>query len=365
MEWLTKIAPGYGPDGTPLLSVLCKRTYVFANGKVAEPDASSQIPFHDIDAFLDEGDPLKNAPKAEAEGIAYKPLTDVILHASAYAPRGNQANHLDVGIMVGGYRKIVRVFGNRKVVVQGMGFTFSPPEPFASMRLDYSRAYGGKDAKSLPGVEYAYAKNPLGKGFMVKNDPALLQGMALPNLEDPNRLLTPDTLVLGKYENWGRQPDPCSFGYAPRNAFPRLAQAGLSHPDRIDAEADRRMRLQDMAEIGAAGQREPPAPMPLLNPEFFNGAPPGLKLPYLKGDETIKLRYLDPDHPAFEFKLNPEKPSPCLDVGEGRMALPATLQTLEIYKATNQYTVVWRGSVKYQGPQSLKLFTKFEFGVMP
>jgi hypothetical protein len=365
MEWLTLIAPGYGPDGTPLLSVLCKRTYSFAHGKVAEPDSALQIPFHEKDAFLDEGDPLKNAPKAEAEGIAYKPLTDVILHASAHAPKGDQAHFLDVGIMVGGYRKIVRVFGNRKLVVQGMGFAFSHPEPFTSMRLDYSRAYGGKDAKSLPGVEYAFAKNPVGKGFVVKGDPALIQGMALPNLEDPARLLTPANLVLGKYENWPKQPDPCAFGYAPRNAFPRLAQAGLTHPDRIDAEADRQMRLKDMAEIGVAGQVEPPAPMPLLNPEFFNGAPMGLKLPFLKGDETIKLRYLDAHQPAFEFKLNPEKPVPCLDVGEGRMALPATLQTLEIYKATNQYTVVWRGSVRYQGPQSLKLFSRFEYGVMP
>jgi len=101
-----------------------------------------------------------------------------------------------------------------------------------------------------------------------------------------------------------------------------------------------------------------------LNPEFFNGAPAGLKLPYLKGDETVKLRYLDAEHPAFEFKLNPERPRLALDVGEGRVELPVTLQALEIYKATNQYTAVWRGSVRYQGPESLRLFTKFEYGVL-
>ena len=364
MEWLTLIAPGYGPDGTPLLSLLCKRTYRFANGHTAEPDPDKQIPFHEKDEFLDEGDPLKNAARAEAEIIAYKPLTDVIVHASAHAPKGQRAAFLDVGIMVGPYRKLLRVYGDRKVVVQGMGAVFSAPEPFESMRLDYARAYGGKDGRSLPGVEYSYPRNPVGKGFLIKNEPALLQGLALPNLEDPNRLLTPANLVLGKYEQWPKQPEPCAFGYAPRNAFPRLQQSGLAKPDQIDAEADRRMRLQDLPEIGVPGHSEPPASMPLLNPEFFNGAPPGLKLPYLKGDETVKLRYLDPDHPAFEFRLNPEQPRLVMDVGEGRMELPATLLTLEIYKATNQYTAVWRGSVKYRGPESLKLFTKFEYGVL-
>jgi hypothetical protein len=364
MEWLTLLAPGYGPDGTPLLSILAKRTYRFANGKTAEPDPEKPIPFHEKDEYLDAGDPLKDATRAEAEIIAYKPLTDVILHTSAHAPRGQKATSLDAGIMVGPYRKLVRVFGDRKVVVQGVGFAFGAPEPFESMRLDYGRAYGGKDSRSLPGVEYSYPRNPIGKGFLIKDDPALLQGLALPNAEDPNKPLTPANLALGRYENWTRQPEPCAFGYAPRNAFPRLQQSGLSKPDQIDAEADRRMRLQDMPEIGVPGQNQPPAPMPLMNPEFFNGAPPGLKLPYLKGDETVKLRYLDPDHPAFEFRLCPERPRLGLDVGQGRVELPVTLQTLEIYKATNQYTAVWRGSVRYQGPASLKLFTRFEYGVL-
>jgi hypothetical protein len=364
MEWLTLIAPGYGPDGTPLLSILCKRTYRFAHGMMAEPDPEKQIPFHEKDEYLDEGDPLKNATRAEAEIVAYKPLVDVILHASAHAPKGQKAVSLDAGLMIGAYRKLTRVFGDRKVVVQGVGIAFSAPEPFESMRLDYSRAYGGKDGRSLPGVEYSYPRNPIGKGFAIKEDPALIQGLPLPNLEDPNHPLTPAHLVLDKYENWPRQPEPCAFGYAPRNAFPRLQQSGLSKPDQIEAEADRRMRMQDLPEIGVPGQSEPPSSMPLLNPEFFNGAPPGLKLPYLKGDETVKLRYLDPEHPAFEFRLNPERPRLALDVGEGRVEMPTALQTLEIYKATNQYTAVWRGSVKYRGPESLKLFTKFEYGVL-
>lgn len=361
MEWLTKIAPGYGPDGSPLLSVLCKRTYVFANGLTAERDRKGQVPFHEKDEFLDDGDPLRDPPKAEAETIAYKPLTDVILHACAHAAKGTKAHFLDAGLMVGGYRKVVRVFGNRKVIVGASGFQFSDPEPFASMRLDYGKAYGGKDDKSIPGVALQYPRNPIGKGFVIKNDPARLQGLVLPNLENPQDLLTPARLAVGKHENWQQQPEPMAFGYVPRGSVPRLNQAGLAKPDHVDAEAGRLASLENRKEVGAGGA-EPAAAMPFLNPEFFNAAPPGLKLPYLKGDETIRLRYLDAAHPAFEFKLNPEKPRIFLDVGRGRQELPATLQTLEIFKEANQYTVVWRGSAKYQGPESLRRFKNFEFG---
>lgn len=361
MEWLTQIAPGYGPDGSPLISVLAKRTYVFANEKGCEPDLKNQIPFHEKDEFLDDGDPLKDPPKKEGEIIAYKPLTDVILHACAHAPKGNRANFLDVGIMIGNYRKIARVFGNRKVAVSGTGLVFTEPEPFESMRLDYGKAYGGKDSKSTPGVEYSYPRNPIGKGFVIKSDPTVIQALALPNIEDPQKLLTPANIAMGKFENWKKWPEPAAFGYAPRNSYPRLNQAGLMKPDHVDAEADRQMKLEAQSEVGA-GEAQPAPPMPLMNPEFFNGAPMGLKLPYLKGNEVVKLRYMDAVFPAFQFPLNLEKPKIFLDVGEGRVQLPTVMQTLEIFKETNQLSVVWRGSAKYAGPQAFKLFTNFEYG---
>jgi hypothetical protein len=363
VEWLTKIAPGYGPDGSPLLSVLCKQTYVFAHEKGCEPDTQEQIPFHDTDAFLDDGDPLADATKQESDLVAYKPLTDVILHASAHAPKGKLATYLDVGIMIGNYRKLARVFGDRKVIVSGTGFAFSEAEPFASLRLDYKKAYGGKDAKSTPGVEYAYPRNPIGKGFIIRGDAANLQGTALPNIEDPQNLLTPAKLVLGKFDQWQKQPEPVAFGYVPRNSHPRLSQAGLNKPEQVDAEAGRQAKLETMPEVGSNGQAQPAAPMPLMNPEFFNGAPAGLKLPYLKGDELIKLRFLDAAIPAFQFQLSLVKPKLFLDVGTGRQDLPAVLQTLEIFKETNQVSVVWRGSARYAGPDSLRKFKKFDFGV--
>ncbi len=361
MDWITQIAPGYGPDGTPILSILAKRTYAFANGGKCAP-AGTQLPFHEKDEFYDEGNPMTHPAKCEMDQVAFKPLTDVLLHACAHSTKGTRARTLDVGIQIGGHRKLVRVFGNRKVAIQGMGLAFTEPEPFDSIRLDLGNAYGGVDRKSVPGTELAYPKNMVGKGFVLKADPAVIQGLALPNLEDPAKLLTPANIAVGKYENWPKWPDPAAFGIFTRNFHPRIKMMGLSKRDYVDAESQRLMAIQASKEVGAAGQPAPPPPMPLLNPECFNAAPAGLKLPYLTGAEEVKLRYLDPVHPAFAFRLPGDKPKPWIDVGNGRQDLGAVLQTVEIFKESNLCTLLWRGSVVYGGPESLKHFKKLEYG---
>ena len=104
MKWLTQIAPGYGPDGTPILSVLAKATYSFSNGKKCAPEKAC-IPFHDKDVFYEDGTPLSQPTRHEHDQVAFKPLTDVILHACAHAPKGKQAFTLDAGIKIGNHAK--------------------------------------------------------------------------------------------------------------------------------------------------------------------------------------------------------------------------------------------------------------------
>lgn len=184
MEWLSRIAPGHAPDGSPILSVLGKRTYRFAPGKTAWID-EEQIDFVEADSFWNEpGHPARDALRVESDLVAYKPMTDVILIGKAHVPGGKKAAHLDVGIQVGNGRKIARVFGDRKAYVTATGIGFSDPAPFSEMPLDDSRAYGGRDAKSDPGTPYSYLKNPVGRGFTVKDHPQAVQDLALPNLED-------------------------------------------------------------------------------------------------------------------------------------------------------------------------------------
>jgi hypothetical protein len=101
----------------------------------------------------------------------------------------------------------------------------------------------------------------------------------------------------------------------------------------------------------------------MLNPYFFNGAAKGLALPYLRGDETIKLAFLDAEHPQFAFTLPGVRPTAWLDVGEGPEDLPMELHTVVIYKDTNQVTLTWRGCAYYGGIEAMKKFTALEYGV--
>lgn len=364
MAWLTQFMPGNAPDGAPILSVLGKKTFKFQNGKAAVEDADDPIPFLEADEYWGQGNPQVDPVKLESDLVAYKPMTDVVFLALAHAPKGRPVPMLDVGVQVGTARKIFRVFGDRKVVVTGTGIAFTPPAPFEFMPLDYSLAYGGKDEKSEDGIPYVYPKNPVGKGFVVRNEPKALQDLVLPNLEDPSKLLTPQNLALGKYDRWKIYPDPMGLGYTSKNFWPRYTMAGLPPDHQAAAELERQRALRKMPTVGSGGSgSQPPPPTPILNPRFFNGASPGLSFPYLKGDETLKLANLDKDHPQFAFTLPGVRPRAWLDVGQGKAEMKMVLHTVTVYKPTNQVTLVWRGSCYYGGLEEMKTFTALEYGV--
>lgn len=364
MEWLSHFMPGNAPDGAPILSVLGKKTYKFANGKTAWEDPDEQIPFIEADEYWGQGNPQTDAMKLESDLVAYKPMTDVVMIALAHAPKGRKVPQLDVGMQVGTARKIFRVIGDRKAVVTAGGIAFTPPAPFEFMPLDYSLAYGGKDDLSDESLPYVYPRNPVGKGFIVKNNPKALQGLQLPNLEDPAKLLTPQNLVLGAYDRWTLYPEPMGFGYTSKNFHPRYQLAGLPPDHHASAEMERQRRLQEMPAVGTGGTAAmPPPPVPILNLQFFNGASPGLAFPYLAGNEPIKLANLDKDQPQFAFNLPGERPKARLDVGQGWEEMRMVLQTVVIYKETNQLTMLWRGSAYYGGLEAMKKFTKLEYRV--
>lgn len=363
MEWLSKIVPGNAPDGNPILSVIGKKTYRFANGKAAIEDDQEQIPFTEADEFWGEGKPQTDAMKLESDLVAFKPMTDVILIGKAHSPRAAKVPFLDVGIQIGASRKIARILGNRKAYVTATGIDFTPPEPFSEMPLDFSRAYGGSDLRSDEGLTYTYLKNPVGRGFVIRNHPKAIQDLQLPNIEDPQRPLTPQNLALGKFEKWRDAPDPVAFGYQNKNSHPRFTLAGLPPDQWAQAEAERLRSLKGMAAVGVPGAPIPPRSAPMLNPLFFNGAPRGMCLPPMRGDETIKLAHIDRDSAQFSFTLPGIRPKAWIDVGDGREELAMSLHTAVIYKETNQLALVWRGCAYYAGIDALRTFTAFECGV--
>lgn len=362
MTWSTRMIPGYAPDGGHILSVLAKKTYAIAHQQVAQEDLEDPIGLFEADIHYGAGNPKTDPVQVESDLVAYKPCVDFVVVGSAHAPRGKRARFFDVGAQVGAAVRMVRVFGNRTVQVKTFGFEFTEPEPFESMPLHYGLAYGGTDSVSDPGTTCTYPRNPVGKGFVVKKDLKALHGLALPNLEDPRQILTADNLLVGKFADWERMPIPQAFSPTGKNFHPRLDLAGLPLDDRTAQEWAHQQKIAAMPQVGA--NADPGAAPPVLNPLFFNGAPEGQRYPFLKGDETIRLSYMDPDFPLFEFKLPYEVPNLFLEANnEGPEELAAVLQTVVVHKQTNQVTLLWRGSCYYGGPLAMAEWTALEFGV--
>ncbi len=165
------------PTRQQIVSVLVKRTYdLGTNGQCCL--AEEQLPL-DTRHLRKPGGP---AWAAEPDVVPYKVATDFLVFGKAYAP-GGHCTQMDVSVQMEKRGKTIRVFGDRKCSHRGNGSpSFSKPEPFESMPLDYNKAYGGVDfTVSFPTKPTtfgellsrlgqhpgAYPRNRQGKGYVV------------------------------------------------------------------------------------------------------------------------------------------------------------------------------------------------------
>jgi hypothetical protein len=70
------------------------------------------------------------------------------------------------------------------------------------MEIRYDRAYGGVDEVSDPSIPFHYPRNDRGRGVALRNVRERIEGLALPNLEDPEDRITPERLVIGDPDRW-------------------------------------------------------------------------------------------------------------------------------------------------------------------
>ena len=102
----------------------------------------------------------------ESDLAPAKPTTDVLVHASAYAPRGRPMPRVQVAIKVADVHKELVVFGERvyRRRLRG-GLKTSGPRPFRSKPIRYEEAYGGTDTSHpSPRKQRFDARNPVGRG---------------------------------------------------------------------------------------------------------------------------------------------------------------------------------------------------------
>jgi hypothetical protein len=340
------IVQGMDDNRQPVFSVLAKRTYdIQSNGRIVRAEESR--PLLKVDQYCDDGNPEWPTVKYEADLASFKLATDVVVIGKAFAPNGKPVPGLDVTVEVGTYRKRVRVTGDRKCRYRAnLPPLFSDPVPFTEMPIQYERAYGGLDTRSNPSEPFYYPRNYSGVGVALKNLIETVEGLPLPNVEDPEDLLTPDRVLFEEPDRWSGQPLPDGLGWVNRNWYPRCSFTG-AFPAYVDVDTvlhEETLGLVPKGQTALSRQFK----LPSFDLRFHSGASRGLMLPFLNGNETFRLTNLTPTG-ALTFRLPDEKPSMALDIGLAENELKPFLHTVCVRLEEMQVDLVWRGAHPYPG----------------
>ena len=350
-----RVVPSVDENNAPIFSVLVKRSYRICAGAPLQRLRTAR-PLRELDEYWEDGDPSWSTVKFESDLAPYKLATDVVFVGKAHAPDQQPTPQMDVAIQVGKYRKSLRVIGDRRCIFRpGQSPQFSEPQPFREMEIRYDLAYGGCDGKSLPGLEFHYPRNSMGRGFAISNTREVVDDLALPNLEDPSDLLTPERLILGEPQRWNQQPMPQGFGWYQKTWYPRCSFVGAM-PGFVDVDEVMREELLNWVpkrQIALSRQFK----LPSFSVRFNNGASWGLILPFLDGNEPVTLSGLTPSG-ELSFQLPGEIPRVALDIGQGQQELQPFLHTLCIRAAEGEVDLIWRGSLAYPGIDWLPQMTR-------
>ncbi len=323
-----------------VIAVLVKRSYRIVENQLAQR-LEEDAPFRRVDQYYDEGEPSDATVEHESELAPLKSLTDVVIVGKAYAPHGRPCHQMRVSVAVAGHVKHHLVTGNRTCVhVPNGDPMFSDPTPFTVMPMRYERAYGGKDELSDPQLPFRYPRNDMGVGVALGNKSAVIDGLRLPNIEDPTDLLTPERVVIGDPRRWHLQPLPQGLGWRQRTWFPRSSLIGAC-PAFLDAgtlTVEEQMGLLPQDYVALAKQSRLAPNLPL----FANGASLGLSFDRLAENAQIQLSGLTPSG-LLSFQLPGETPRIALDVGSGPQALAAKLMTVTIQPEVMTFDMIWAG----------------------
>lgn len=365
------------------LAVVFKRTYTFEHDRPPRL-ADEQLPLDEEGERHEEIAPdVTPSYRSLPEAIGFKTGTDVVVQGSARPPRPTR--QMTVSAQVGGHSpRTVRVVGPRVADHVNGRIVFSDPEAFERMPLRWEHAYGGRDERfedalmedveasagedvlrrARPSAEallaevhpLMYPRNRFGKGYVLDERPELVEGRELPTLEDPRDPLTPERLVLEDPLDWNGQPLPACFDYLDPGSFPRGAMLGMPPPgwDRPEtvAEVERGWIPRDFCRgnVFAGSGRDVPR---LLHPFASRCAAPGLWMPFLRGDEVVRLEGMDPHRPELRVQLPPERPRFTVP---GVRPDPATVESrlylVRIDVPEQRLTLVWTGRAALSDPLS-------------
>lgn len=279
--------------------------------------ADEQAPVTEADIYWTE--PGKSSIKYASEFHIDKPSTDIIMLGHACALDMKEVNELDVGLSVGNIHKHVKIFGDRQW--KNGGITY--PQRFTTMPMVYEKAYGGVHLVDDK-IELAIASNPVGKGYVGKRQREEIDGLQLPNIEDP------DTRISTIED----QPVPACFSYVAPNWQPRSGYAGTyDEPWRKN--------------------RAPYLPKD-FNKRFYNTAHPDLVCPeFLQGGEPIKIFGMHP-RGVIESEIPQVRLAALINIAGKEVQPKLKLETLILEPNQLKASIVWRAALPCD-KQSLKI----------
>jgi hypothetical protein len=269
--------------------------------------AEVQVPLTIADEYY--GDPADSSLRLASEMHIGKAGTDVMLVGSAWAPNQRPVPRMQMGMAVAGRQKMILVSGDRV----WRGGKPSDPQPFESIPLIWERAFGGVHQRGE--TVLAEERNPVGCGFSGGRSASDMEGLAVPNLEDPAAPL----------QQIGESPAPACLAPIAPSWLPRRRFAGT-----YDEQWQR--------------GRAPYLPDD-FDPRFFQSACPELAFDrYLQAGEHVQVVGALPDGPiAFTV---PESHLSVAVTIEGSVHRPtANLETLSIEPDENRACFTWRASV--------------------
>jgi len=254
--------------------------------------------------------------KYASEAHLSKPSTDVVLIGEVIAPDRRPVTQLDVTLAVADRKKVVRVFGDRVWENGLVGFRMTPPALFEKMPLVYERAFGGVHTIEPEKKEILFEpRNPVGCGFVGKRKKKEIQGMNLPNLEDPAHLISKPT----------DQPPPAGFGYFSPSWEPRKSFVGTYD------EAWQKSRAPYLPKD--------------FDARFFNMAHPDMVCRgYLKGGEPVEVVNASPNG-LLRFNLPTYQVEAAVRVAGKIEKPPLNLETVLIEPSVATLCMTWRASL--------------------
>lgn len=221
--------------------------------------------------------------------VDFKVNAEVMLRGTCHVPKGAPATQCGVHFGVGAWSKSLRVVGPRVWSLRGPG----EPQPFTTMPVTYTRAFGGKD----------YAANPVGVGIGTNEVPSV--ETAREPIQSRSERYTPG-------------------GFGPINA------AWASRAGKLGKGKSRHGRAFHPDDFDWT---------------YFQSAPQDQQLDgYLKGDELLTLQNLHAAHPVLKTKLIGTRVRGFVnETGTGFSEVRMVLDTLFVDADAGEVYLTWRG----------------------